>query len=126
MMRAGRPPEVDGRAVPICVPALGGNIAVAELVDWLKAPGDTVKRGEVLFEVETDKATIAVVAVRNGRILERARTRGRVNVGQVVGVMSVSAADEPVSAEPDEAVVGRYEKTRVCQPKDAQRDAIGG
>lgn len=125
MMRPDSRSELDAWSVPIRVPALGGNIAVAELVEWLKAPGDAVQRGEVLFEVETDKATIAVVAVRNGRILERAQAGGHVSVGQVVGVMSVSAVDDMVSGQPGEAAVGRYEQPRTCEPKDERSDAVG-
>lgn len=98
--------------MPIRVPALGGNISAAEFLAWLKAPGDRVRTGEVLFEVETDKAIISVLTVRSGRILTCSQTAGVVEVGQVVGTMRLCAGvDEPGEA-PGGVAVGRYEHPR--------------
>src|SRR5438309_7454439 len=44
------------------LPELGEGVYEAELVRWLVKPGDTVKRGQPLLEVMTDKATMEVPA----------------------------------------------------------------
>ncbi len=50
------------------LPQLGEGIYEAELVRWLVKPGDTVKRGQPLVEVMTDKATMEVPAPFAGSI----------------------------------------------------------
>jgi len=44
----------------IRMPDIGTNVDEIRVIRWLKQPGDAVKRGEVLLEVETDKATMEV------------------------------------------------------------------
>ena len=48
------------------MPQLGLAMESGRIVAWLKQPGDSIKAGEVLLEVETDKATIEVEAVESG------------------------------------------------------------
>jgi pyruvate/2-oxoglutarate dehydrogenase complex dihydrolipoamide acyltransferase (E2) component len=52
---------------------------------WLKQPGDLVKRGEVIAEILTDKATLELEAVEAGRIAEIVAADGaEVTVGEVI------------------------------------------
>ena len=48
------------------MPQLGMNQDSAVIVSWLKAAGDKVAKGDVIFEVETDKATMEVEAAADG------------------------------------------------------------
>jgi acetoin:2,6-dichlorophenolindophenol oxidoreductase subunit beta len=48
------------------MPKLSDSMEEATVLAWLKKPGDTVKRGEPLVEVETDKATVVYEAEANG------------------------------------------------------------
>src|SRR5215831_14901013 len=67
------------------VPELGEGVYEAELVAWLVKPGDVVKRGQVLMEVLTDKATMEVPSRFAGHIGElRAEPGQQIKVGQVV------------------------------------------
>ena len=50
------------------LPAIGEGVYEAELVRWLVAPGDAVKRGQLLLEVLTDKATMEVPSPFAGTI----------------------------------------------------------
>ena len=50
------------------VPELGEGVYEAEFVAWLVKPGDTVKRGQSLMEVMTDKATMEVPSPFAGTI----------------------------------------------------------
>ncbi len=54
--------------INILMPALSPTMEVGNLAKWLKKEGDTVKAGDVIAEIETDKATMEVEAVDEGRI----------------------------------------------------------
>ena len=53
-------------SVQILMPALSPTMTEGNLTRWLKAEGDTVAPGDVLAEIETDKATMEVEAVDEG------------------------------------------------------------
>ena len=44
--------------IPVTIPRLGWNMEEGTFVEWLKADGDTVKPGEVVFRLEGEKATV--------------------------------------------------------------------
>jgi pyruvate dehydrogenase E2 component (dihydrolipoamide acetyltransferase) len=50
------------------MPKLSDSMADAVIIRWLKAPGDTFRRGEALIEVETDKATVIYEAEADGTL----------------------------------------------------------
>jgi len=50
----------------IRMPDIGTNVDELRIIRWLKQPGDAVKRGEILLEVETDKATMEVESYLEG------------------------------------------------------------
>ena len=54
--------------INILMPALSPTMEVGNLAKWLKKEGDPVKAGDVIAEIETDKATMEVEAVDEGRI----------------------------------------------------------
>ena len=53
-------------SIQILMPALSPTMTEGNLVAWLKKEGDSVVSGEVLAEIETDKATMEVEAVDEG------------------------------------------------------------
>jgi pyruvate dehydrogenase E2 component (dihydrolipoamide acetyltransferase) len=53
---------------PILMPALSPTMTEGKLAKWLKAEGETVKAGDVVAEIETDKATMEVEAVDEGKL----------------------------------------------------------
>jgi pyruvate dehydrogenase E1 component beta subunit len=53
---------------PILMPALSPTMEKGNLAKWLKKEGDTVKSGDVIAEIETDKATMEVEAVDEGTL----------------------------------------------------------
>jgi pyruvate dehydrogenase E2 component (dihydrolipoyllysine-residue acetyltransferase) len=67
-----------------------------QLVQWLKSEGDAVTNGDILAEIETDKATMELVA-RGGGILRKIflEAQGTAEVGAVIGV--IADADEDIS-----------------------------
>jgi len=62
--------EVSERVVQIAMPKLSDSMEEATVLAWLKRPGEVVKRGEPLVEVETDKATIVYEAEEAGVLEE--------------------------------------------------------
>jgi pyruvate/2-oxoglutarate dehydrogenase complex dihydrolipoamide acyltransferase (E2) component len=53
---------------PILMPALSPTMESGTLAKWLKKEGDEVRSGDVIAEIETDKATMEVEAVDEGRL----------------------------------------------------------
>jgi pyruvate dehydrogenase E2 component (dihydrolipoamide acetyltransferase) len=101
-------------AETISMPKLGFDMAEGTLVRWVKRVGETVKKGEVLAEIETDKATVEVESTAAGvvRLL-------LVEQGAVVPVNSpiavVGTADEKIEA-PDTSQVTKDETSQKLIP----------
>ncbi len=87
-------------ATQILMPALSPTMTEGKLAKWLKNVGDDVRAGDVIAEIETDKATMEVEAVDEGklaRILVDEGTEG-VAVNTPIAVLSMNG--EEVSAPP--------------------------
>lgn len=88
----------------VTMPQLGMAQDAGKIVAWLKAPGDPVAKGDALFEVETDKATMEVEAQAAGFLTGVVAQAGDdVPVGQVIARISDSADDEPAQDASNEA-----------------------
>jgi pyruvate dehydrogenase E2 component (dihydrolipoamide acetyltransferase) len=82
---------------PILMPKPGQMTEECTLVAWLKQEGDVVSKGDVLFEIETDKSNMDVEAFDEGVLLKRV-----VQEGETVPVNSVCAyVGQPGEAIPD-------------------------
>ena len=66
------------------LPRLGQGMEAGTVNKWLKAEGDTVAKGEPLFEVDTDKVTQEVEADFAGVLLKIVLPSGEVPVGQTI------------------------------------------
>jgi pyruvate dehydrogenase E2 component (dihydrolipoamide acetyltransferase)/2-oxoisovalerate dehydrogenase E2 component (dihydrolipoyl transacylase) len=85
------------------LPELGEGVYEAELVSWLVQPGQTVKRGQPLMEVLTDKATMEVPSPFAGAIAGlQAETGQLLKVGQVV--LTYTSAKDTAAAPVKEPV----------------------
>src|SRR6476660_3804442 len=84
-------------ATKVFMEALSPTMEEGRLVKWLKNEGDTVKSGDSLAEVETDKAIMELVARGDGVLRKRLVGEGESRpVGQLVGV--IAAPDENIDA----------------------------
>ena len=75
--------------IPITMPALSPTMTEGNLAKWLKAEGDSVSAGDIIAEIETDKATMEVEAVDEGvlaKILVNEGTEG-VAVNSVIALL---------------------------------------
>lgn len=83
-------------AIEILMPALSPTMTEGNLAKWLKKEGDKIKPGEVLAEIETDKATMEVEAVDSGtlgKIIVPDKSQG-VKVNQLIAVILESGEDK--------------------------------
>ena len=62
------PAAVPEGVVPVLMPQAGQSMEEGTLLEWKVAPGDKIEVGQVIFEIETDKATMEVEAVDAGRL----------------------------------------------------------
>ena len=60
--------SVNGQVVPILMPQAGQSMEEGTIVSWKVAEGDVIAEGQVIFEIETDKAVMEVEAIDAGRI----------------------------------------------------------
>jgi len=81
------------------VPQVGESVSSGILATWLKADGDFVREGEELFELETDKATMAVPAPAAGVLKILVQVDEEVSVGAVVGEVDTEAAPPAADGE---------------------------
>ncbi len=71
---------------PILMPTLSDTMETGHLIDWLKQPGDAIKKGDALAEVETDKAVMDVEAFHDGYLASPLATADTdIPVGTVIG-----------------------------------------
>jgi len=90
-------------AIPITVPRLGWDMEQGVFVGWLKADGATVRAGEALFTLESDKATEDVEGFEDGilHIPADGPNKGDVvAVGTVIGFVLQAGEAIPVAGEP--------------------------
>ena len=82
--------------------ALSPTMEEGQLVKWLKAEGDDIAEGDVLAEIETDKATMELVARGSGVLRKTILDEGgTAPVGAVIGV--IAGADEDISGVVEDA-----------------------
>ncbi len=81
--------------INILMPALSPTMEKGNLAKWLKKEGDTVKSGDIIAEIETDKATMEVEAVDEGTIAKIVVPEGTadVPVNQVIAVLAGEGED---------------------------------
>ncbi|HSB89093.1 MAG TPA: dihydrolipoamide acetyltransferase family protein [Anaerolineales bacterium] len=109
-------------ATVVNMPKLGFDMAEGTLIRWVKAVGDTVNRGEVLAEIETDKATVEVEALDSGTLRRQLVTEGTaVPVGTAIAV--IGSPDESIDALPVPAQAAAQAKQTSTGPADQPASA---
>ncbi len=114
-------------SVEIRVPSLGESIVDATIARWFKHEGDTVKQGEALVELETDKVNLEVNADQGGVLQQITKQKGDVVVvGEVLGMIGEGAGVAPAPAAPAKtAPVGERTSAPVPQLQKTRAAADG-
>ncbi|HHF5624253.1 2-oxoglutarate dehydrogenase complex dihydrolipoyllysine-residue succinyltransferase [Haemophilus influenzae] len=103
--------------IEILVPDLPESVADATVATWHKKLGDTVKRDEVIVEIETDKVVLEVPALSDGVLAEVAQAEGETVVSkQLLGKISTAQEGDVSSAT--------LKATNEPTPSDRQNAAI--
>ena len=81
--------------IELKMPALSPTMEEGTLAKWLVKEGDEVKSGDILAEIETDKATMEFEAVDEGTISKIVVPEGtdEVKVGAVIAIMAADGED---------------------------------
>ena len=80
----------------LTLPRLGETMEAGRVVGWLKAPGDAFRRGETLAEIETDKVTVEMPALTDGRLIEILAANGsQIDVGAPLARIEVAGKAAP-------------------------------
>ena len=101
-------------AVSVVMPALEMAQETGKLLAWLKKEGDSVKKGEPLLEIETDKVTVEVEAPADGVLSAlKAREGTDVPVGQTIAWIVAPGEKPPAESAP--MMTGRAMSAAVAQ-----------
>jgi pyruvate dehydrogenase E2 component (dihydrolipoamide acetyltransferase) len=113
----------------ILMPALSPTMEKGNLAKWLKKEGDTIKSGDVIAEIETDKATMEVEAVDDGTLAKIVVPEGTqdVAVNDVIAVLAGDGEDvkaagsavQPPRREPKADAKTEAQRTKAEAPKPA-------
>src|SRR5919199_403782 len=96
------------------------------IVRWLKAEGDTVEKGEPLYELDTEKVTQEVEADAAGTLLKILVREGEVPVGKPVAVIGEAGEDVDVDDEqPTEETPEKVEPDEGGSELGAEKPAEG-
>ena len=81
--------------INILMPALSPTMETGSLAKWLVKEGDTVSSGDVIAEIETDKATMEVEAVDEGTVAKILVTEGTadVPVNEIIAILAEDGED---------------------------------
>ncbi len=96
----------------VLMPRLSDTMEEGTIVRWVKHPGDRVSKGEVLAEIETDKATMNLEAYEDGVLQHLLVEEGATaSIGTRIAVVGPEAASGPLPPVPvPEAAAGTQEK----------------
>ncbi|MFP4347789.1 MAG: 2-oxoglutarate dehydrogenase complex dihydrolipoyllysine-residue succinyltransferase [Thermodesulfobacteriota bacterium] len=129
-------------AIEIKVPSVGESVQEAILAEWFKEDGDTVKRDEPIFVLETDKITLEVNAEADGILRIQVPEGETVAIGTVVGMIETETGTEAETpekpapkaaeakeaapsqaAEKEEAAAEKTEPTPTAEPAAEEKPA---
>ncbi len=107
-------------AIELKMPALSPTMEEGTLAKWLVSEGDTISAGDIMAEIETDKATMEFEAVDEGTLAKILVPEGtdEVKVGTVIAML----AEEGEDAEAVEAAQPEAAETSTDEPKESAAD----
>ena len=110
---------------PIKMPALSPTMEEGTLAKWLVKPGDKVEAGDIMAEIETDKATMEFEAVDEGTIASIAVDEGTegVKVGTVIAMLAEEGEDVEEAAK---AAAAEAKSEPAPEPTPARPEPVEG
>jgi pyruvate dehydrogenase E2 component (dihydrolipoamide acetyltransferase) len=106
------------------LPRLGQGMEAGTITKWLKSPGQTVEKGEPLFEIDTDKVTQEVESDFEGVLLKITLESGEAPVGQTIAYIGSEGEDVADTEEPaDTGAEASAEKPVRAEQREPEREA---
>ncbi|MBR9987385.1 MAG: 2-oxoglutarate dehydrogenase complex dihydrolipoyllysine-residue succinyltransferase [Desulfosarcina sp.] len=103
-------------SIEIKIPSVGESVQEAVLAEWFKQDGDTVRKDDPLFVIETDKVTLEVVAEADGVLKILVAAGETVAIGTVVGALEPVDAAAPAPAKPKAETAPAPEPEKAAVP----------
>ena len=97
----------------ILMPALSPTMTEGNLSKWLIKKGDTVKAGDMIAEIETDKATMEVEAVDEGVVLDLLFKEGEANIPVNKAIAIIGDPNEKVEVKKEAPVEKVIEEKKI-------------
>src|ERR1051325_10804537 len=113
-------------AETVTMPKLGFDMAEGTLVRWVKVEGDKVNKGDVLAEIETDKATVEVESGFSGVMAkELVREGDIVPVGTAIAIIAEPGEKVELAADVEPETESPQEETAQRPSGDLNRATMG-
>lgn len=103
--------EQNIKVIPVLVPQVGQTMEEGTIISWKVKQGDRVEKGQIIFEIETDKANIEVEAADSGRIAKII-----VKEGQTVAVKTPVAYIAEKDSDVEEYLTGNSTREKELKP----------
>ena len=126
--------NVGGEQNKIIVPSLGESISEALISKWMKSPGENVKKGEPIVEIETDKVTQELYAESSGVLKEILfNEQEEVKIGETIGIIDLiehetedsnDGSDLVNTNEPTKDIKEETENAKDLDPKKIKRTSL--
>src|SRR5690242_9063385 len=109
---------MPGKGMPseVLMPALSPTMTEGKIARWIKSEGDEVRAGDVLAEIETDKATMEVEAVDEGVLAKIVIPEGTDHVAVNTPIALIADNGEDVAAAEAKPVARRKKAPPPSQP----------
>ena len=126
--------NVSGEQNKIIVPSLGESISEALISKWMKSPGENVKKGEPIVELETDKVTQELYAESSGVLKEILfNEQEEVKIGETIGIIDLiehetedsnDGSDLVNTNEPTKDIKEETENAKYLDPTKIKRTSL--
>src|SRR5690242_6133790 len=111
-------------ASEVKLPRLGQGMEAGTITKWLKSEGETVSKGEPLFEIDTDKVTQEVESDFDGVLLKIALPEGEAPVGQTIAWIGAEGEEVAAVAAPAEAPAPAPEPQQVSETSKVSETSV--
>ena len=108
--------------VEIRVPSPGESISDVEIASWLVEDGEYVEKDQEIAEVESDKATLPLIAEQAGEIKILAGTGETIKVGNVV--CSIDTSAKPPAGRKEAVASSAETDAKAASPAETQKESV--
>jgi len=110
--------------IEVLMPALSPTMTEGKLAKWLKKEGDEVRAGDVIAEIETDKATMEVEAVDEGKLTRILVPEGTEGVAVNSPIAELNGGGNGAAAQPQAPGHDTNQPQQPAPPAAASRTAV--